>query len=89
MATGQKMTNIEPSQQTGELDQVNHPAHYTQGDIECWDAMRACMSTEEFAGYLRGCAIKYLWRCNMKGTCVQDLQKARAYVNKLVEMIDA
>lgn len=82
------MTNMESSQQTGELDQVNHPAHYTQGDIECWDAMKACMSTEEFAGYLRGCAIKYLWRCNMKGTCVQDLQKARAYVNKLEELMD-
>lgn len=83
------MTNMEPTRQLEELDQVNHPAHYTQGGIECWDAMRACMSEQEFAGYLRGCAIKYLWRCNDKGTCAQDLQKARAYVDKLVELVDA
>lgn len=82
------MTNMEPSQRTGELNQVYHPAHYTQGDIECWDAMKACMSEQEFAGYLRGCAIKYLWRCTVKGTFTKDLQKARAYVNKLIEEID-
>lgn len=89
MKAGQKMTNMEPTRQLEELDQVNHPAHYTQGDIECWDAMKACMSEQEFAGYLRGCAIKYLWRCTDKGTFTQDLQKARAYVDKLVELVDA
>ena len=83
------MTNMEPTRQLEELDQVNHPAHYTQGGVECWDAMQACMSEQEFAGYLRGCAIKYLWRCTDKGTCAQDLQKARAYVDKLVELVDA
>lgn len=85
MNTGQKMNNMGCSQQPEKQDQVNHPAHYTQGDIECWDAMQACMSEQEFAGYLRGCAIKYLWRCTDKGTYAQDLQKARAYVDKLME----
>ena len=87
---GQKMNNMAPAQQQPEKqDQVNHPAHYTQGDIECWDAISACMSADEFAGYLRGCAIKYLWRCTDKGTFTQDLQKARAYVEKLIEAIEA
>lgn len=81
------MNNIECSQQQGTQDQVNHPAHYTQGDIECWDAISACMSADEFEGFLRGCAIKYLWRCTDKGTFTQDLQKARAYVDKLIEAI--
>lgn len=89
MKAGQIMTNMEPTRQLEELDQVYHPAHYTQGGVECWDAMRACMSADEFKGYLRGCAIKYLWRCTDKGTCAQDLQKARAYVDKLVELVDA
>lgn len=83
------MNNIECSQQPEKQDAVNHPAHYTQGDIECWDAMQACMSEQEFTGYLRGCAIKYLWRCNDKGTYAQDLQKARAYVDKLIEAAEA
>lgn len=89
MSTGQKMNNMERVQQQGTQDQVNHPTHYTQGGVECWDAMRACMSADEFKGYLRGCAIKYLWRCNDKGTYAQDLQKARAYVEKLIEAIEA
>ena len=89
MNTGQKMNNMGCSQRQGTQDQVNHPAHYTQGGIECWDAMQACMSEQEFTGYLRGCAIKYLWRCNDKGSCAQDLQKARAYVDKLIEAIEA
>lgn len=88
MNTGQKMNNMERVQQEAQ-DAINHPAHYTQGDIECWDAMQACMSADEFEGYLRGCAIKYLWRCTDKGTFTQDLQKARAYVDKLIEAIEA
>lgn len=82
------MNNMGCSQQQGTQDQVNHPAHYTQGGVECWDAMQACMSEQEFTGYLRGCAIKYLWRCTDKGTYAQDLQKARAYVEKLIEAIE-
>lgn len=85
MKAGQKMSNMGSMQQQPQ-DQVNHPAHYTQGGVECWDAMQACMSADEFAGYLRGCAIKYLWRCNDKNARTQDLQKARAYVDKLVEV---
>lgn len=67
------------------INQVEHPSHYTQGGIECWDAMRSCMSEDEFRGYLRGCAIKYLWRCNDKGNYAQDLQKARAYIDELLQ----
>ena len=35
-------------------DLVNHPKHYNQGEIECIDAIRAMLGTEEFIGYLRG-----------------------------------
>ena len=48
-------------------DFVNHPPHYTNGDIECIDAMRASMSHIEFCGYLKGNVIKYLWRYRDKG----------------------
>jgi hypothetical protein len=43
------------------------------------------MSKEEFAGFLRGNAIKYLARCNDKGG-VEDLRKARHYIDKLIEL---
>lgn len=60
-------------------------SHYASKSIQPWDAMRAWMSKEEFAGFLRGNAIKYLARCNDKGG-VEDLRKARHYIDKLIEL---
>jgi hypothetical protein len=46
---------------------VNHPAHYTSGEIECIDALKASMPHAEFCGFLKGNAMKYLWRYDKKG----------------------
>lgn len=64
-------------------DNVNHPSHYTTGDIECIDAIEASMSEQEFKGYLKGNCIKYLWRYRNKGG-KEDLQKAQWYLDRLV-----
>jgi hypothetical protein len=64
-------------------DLVNKPAHYNTGSIECIEAIEASMSEEEFKGYLKGNAMKYLWRYNYKGHSVQDLEKCIWYTNKL------
>jgi hypothetical protein len=58
--------------------------HYTSKAIQPWAAMQAWMTREQFAGFLRGNAIKYLARCDDKGG-VEDLQKAQHYINKLIE----
>lgn len=47
-------------------DNVNHPAHYTKGSVECIKAIEASMSPEAFRGYLKGNCMKYLWRYEMK-----------------------
>ena len=65
-------------------DQVNSPAHYTAGGIETIDYMRAKASTEEFRGYLRLNALKYLSRAGLKGDAVTDLKKAAWYINRLI-----
>ena len=65
-------------------DMVNHPSHYTQSEIECIDAIKASMSKEEFAGYLKGNTIKYLWRYRLKGKAQEDLQKADCYLKRLL-----
>lgn len=65
-------------------DKVNHPSHYTSGGIECIDAIRESMSPEEFQGYCKGNAIKYLWRWRQKGG-VEDLEKADVYLRWLIE----
>ena len=64
-------------------DPVNSPSHYNSGKIECIDAMEAMLSREEFIGYLRGNAFKYMWRFRSKGNAEQDLAKANWYTNRL------
>lgn len=65
-----------------EKDPVNHPEHYTAGGIECIDAIEAALTPEEFRGYCKGNALKYIWRERHKGG-EESLRKARWYINKL------
>lgn len=66
-------------------DPVERPSHYTAGEIECIDAIKAATTQEEFEGFLRGNVLKYLWRCNLKSNKTEDLNKARWYLNRLIE----
>ena len=66
-------------------DQVNHPAHYTAGAVECIDAIEASMTPIAFLGYCKGNALKYIWRYEQKGS-VESLRKAIWYLNKLIEV---
>ena len=65
-------------------DSIN-PEHY-KGDIECIDAIKASMSEDVYAGYLKGSALKYLWRYEKKENPKQDLQKAEWFIKKLIEL---
>jgi hypothetical protein len=65
-------------------DMVNNPAHYNAGGIECIDAILA--ATNDLAeGYIQGNIIKYVWRYRYKNR-VEDLKKARWYLDKLIEI---
>jgi hypothetical protein len=67
-----------------QIDNVNHPAHYTRGGVECIDALAA--ATVDLVGIEAVCtanAIKYLWRWKVKGG-VEDLLKARWYIDHLI-----
>jgi len=65
-------------------DPINSPSHYNSGDIECIDAIEASMSPEAFKGYLKGNVEKYVWRMSYKGKPVEDLRKARFYLDRLI-----
>lgn len=73
-------------QVTADMQQIGGE-HYTSKRIQPWDAMEAWMTHEEFTGFLRGNAIKYLARCNDKGG-IEDVLKARHYINKLIEVMN-
>ena len=63
-------------------DNVNFPPHYTQGSIECIESIRAALTPEEFRGFCKGNALKYVWRERHKGG-KESLQKAQWYLNEL------
>ena len=67
-------------------DSVNSPKHYNTGGIECIEAIQASMSKLEFAGYLKGNLSKYIWRYNYKGKPIEDLNKAKWYLDRLLEI---
>ena len=58
-------------------DIVNHPPHYTVGGIEVIDFIEA-----KGLGYNLGNVVKYVSRADSKDDALQDLQKARWYLNR-------
>jgi predicted transcriptional regulator len=65
-------------------DPVNSPSHYTNGSVECIDAIESMLTKEEFTGFLRGNILKYQWRYKQKNGA-EDLKKAQWYFDKLKE----
>jgi hypothetical protein len=68
-------------------DPVNKPIHYASGNgIECVDAIaEAIKDLQGIEAHSTGNAIKYLWRWKKKNG-LQDLEKARWYINHLIEL---
>lgn len=58
-------------------DPVEHPVHYTShaSGIEC-------ITITEHMGFNLGNALKYIWRADLKGDVLEDLRKARWYLDR-------
>lgn len=61
-------------------DPVNAPTHYTQhpSGVEC-------ITITEHMGFNLGNAVKYIWRADLKGNALEDLKKARYYVDREIK----
>ena len=70
------------------VDMVNSPPHYNQTGIECIHAISAATDTG-FKYYLQGNVMKYLWRFDYKDKPLEDLQKAKWYLDRLIEEVMA
>lgn len=57
-------------------DPVNHPVHYTQGQIELLD-------------FILDQVVKYLSRYRHKSKPVEDLKKAQMYLTQLIQQLEA
>jgi hypothetical protein len=58
-------------------DMVNSPPHYTAGGIETIDFIEA-----KGLNYNLGNAVKYITRAGLKGDRVEDLKKAKWYIER-------
>jgi hypothetical protein len=61
-------------------DPVNNPKHYTKhpSGVEC-------IQITEHMGFCLGNAIKYIWRADLKGDAIEDLQKAVWYIEREIK----
>lgn len=64
---------------------AHDPDHYKFGGIESIDVIRARLTPEEFAGFCKGNAMKYLHRMGHKGDAAEDALKAAKYLGWLAE----
>ena len=68
-------------------DEINNPAHYQLfPDMEAIDVIRAALTPVEFAGYLKGNALKYRLRAGDKGPAEKCIAKAHWYQNCLLNL---
>lgn len=61
----------------GLIDPVNHPSHYTShpSGVEC-------ITITEHMGFNLGNAVKYISRADLKADAIEDLKKARWYIDR-------
>ena len=71
------------------MDEIRKPRHYTQGPIECIDAIESMIGEESAIDYCRAQAVKYLWRLPHKGKPLEDAKKAQFYVDRIIEKLNA
>ena len=67
-------------------DAVNHPKHYTSHPARCaCGAGIECIQITEHMSFNLGNALKYIWRADLKGDAIEDLKKARWYIERELE----
>ena len=69
-------------------DAVDNPSHYNAGEIECIDYLKDNLSWEGYTGYLEGNCKKYLHRWRHKKKPLEDLLKARWYLERLISELE-
>jgi len=66
-----------------QVDVVNHPSHYTFSTIEVLDAIEAWNLP-----YHLGNVVKYVARSAHKDKALEDLKKAKFYLDRFIKLVD-
>ena len=64
--------------------------HYEDmGEYEPWKVMEKWGTKEEFLGYLKLTALKYIARAGKKGDALEDMKKAKHFLDKFIQTCEA
>jgi hypothetical protein len=68
-------------------DMVSHPPHYTSSPARCRGCGLSieCIDVIEHQTACIAMAMKYLWRCDLKGSPIEDLEKSIWYIRREIE----
>lgn len=80
---GKVIADKSPNRIVNQCDDINHPSHYTQGDIEVIDYIE-----DKKLGYRLGNVVKYVSRAGHKDDAIKDLKKARWYLNREIAKME-
>jgi len=63
-----------------QFDVINNPGHYTKhpSGVEC-------ITVTEHMNFNLGNAVKYIWRADLKNDAIEDLRKAKWYVEREIQ----
>jgi len=63
-----------------QFDVINNPRHYTKhpSGVEC-------ITVTEHMNFNLGNAVKYIWRADLKNDAIEDLRKAKWYVEREIQ----
>lgn len=67
---------------------VQSPSHYSNGSRDTWDAMLDIQGKEAHMAYCQGNVMKYISRYKRKGKPKEDLMKAKAYLERMIDLVD-
>lgn len=71
-------------------DMVAHPPHYTSSPAKCHNCGTTieCIWITEHLPFSLGSVVKYIWRRLHKGNTLEDLRKARQYLDFEIEKLE-
>lgn len=67
-----------------ESNLISHPNHYMMNGMETKDIIEACVKDPESA--YQANVIKYITRYRFKGSPIEDLKKAKQYIDFILEL---
>ena len=69
------------------MNDITKPKHYTQGKVECLDAIDSMLEESNRIDFYRSQIVKYMWRLRDKGDSLKDAKKAQFYLDQLIQKL--